>query len=78
MVRVNPDVLIRNDTFLLESMANDNISGIFVDCLDKSCLNERICNDRQIHTDFFAIRPSAVSRDQVLKLDNRHAESIQG
>jgi hypothetical protein len=76
VVLVNPDVLIRNDTFLLESMANDNISGIFVDCLDKPCLNERICSDRQIHTDFFAIRPSAVSRDQVLKLDNRHAESM--
>jgi len=76
VVRVNPDVLIKYDTFLLESMANDNISGIFVDCLDEPCLNKRICIDRLIHTDFFTIRPSAVLRDQVLKLDNKHAESM--
>jgi len=67
VVRVNPDVLIRNDTFLLQSMANNSISGIFDDCLDRPCDGGRNCVHRKIHTDFFAIRPAAVSRDDILE-----------
>ena len=76
VVRLNPDVLVRNDTFLVETMQDDAVSGIFVDCYDKPCPGGRKCVDRQVHTDFFAIRPGAVSRDLVLKLDGRHAEAM--
>ena len=76
VVRLNPDVLVRNDTFLLETMQDGGVAGIFVDCLDKPCPGGRKCVDRQIHTDFFAIRPGAVSRDLILKLDNGHAEAM--
>ena len=76
VIQVNPDVLIRNDTFLRQSMANDRISGIFVDCLDRPCLAGKRCLDRQIHTDFFAIRPTAISRGEILKADNSHAEAV--
>jgi hypothetical protein len=52
MIRINPDVLIRKASWFLETMANSTIQGIFVDC-----------NKRQLHTDFFAVRPSALSPD---------------
>jgi hypothetical protein len=64
VVRVNPDVVIRDDTFLLQTMEDDSVSGIFDDCLEKACPAGRKCVDRLIHTDFFAIRPSAISRDE--------------
>jgi hypothetical protein len=49
IVRINPDVLIRNSTWLLQTMADPEVDGIFVRCGD-----ERVY---QLHTDFFAVRP---------------------
>lgn len=76
VVRVNPDVVIRDDTFLLQTMEDDSVSGIFDDCLEKACPAGRKCVDRLIHTDFFAIRPSAISRDEVLRLASTNAENM--
>lgn len=76
VVRLNPDVLIKNDTFILASMADKNVSGIFVDCLDTPCPAGRGCPGRQIHTDFFAIRPKAVSLDAVLAVNETIAERM--
>ncbi|EWM20359.1 hypothetical protein Naga_100877g2 [Nannochloropsis gaditana] len=71
VIRVNPDVLIRNDTFLLEGMRDPGIEGIFADCLDKPCPTGKNCSDRLIHTDFFAIRPDAVSLEAILDADEK-------
>ena len=60
VIRLNPDVLIRNDTFLRERINDVHTHGIFVDCWDKECPTGRNCINRQIHTDFFAVRPSAL------------------
>lgn len=53
VIRINPDVLIRNSTWILQTMANPSVEGIFVNCngefYDK--------NKKQLHTDFFAVRP---------------------
>ena len=76
MIRVNPDVLIRNDTFILASMADESISGIFVDYLDKPCPSGRGCSDRIIHTDFFAVRPSAVSLGELRHINETGAETM--
>ena len=54
VVKVNPDVLIYNDTWILDTMTQDqNASGIFVDCFDGNG------GKRLIQTDFFSIRPEA-------------------
>jgi hypothetical protein len=54
IIRINPDVLIRNSTWLLETMLLDpNADGIFVDCLEKKT--------QKFHADFFAIRPRSLS-----------------
>ena len=48
VVRVNPDVLIMNDAWLLEMMANPSVDAILADCFGL------------IHTDFFAVRPHVI------------------
>jgi hypothetical protein len=52
VIRVNPDVMIRNDTWLLQQMRNPTIQGIFARW-DKT---ERL----SLHTDFFAFRPTDI------------------
>jgi hypothetical protein len=52
VIRINPDVLIRNSTWIWETMQDSNVDGIFIQC------HERI---PRIHTDFFAVRPRAMS-----------------
>lgn len=47
MIRINPDVLIRKSSWLLQTMSTTLVQGVFA-----------ICNNRQLHTDFFAVRPS--------------------
>ena len=57
IIRLNPDVIIRNDSFLLHTMQTDhNASAILLDCDPEKPL-------RLINTDFFAIKPTALSGD---------------
>jgi hypothetical protein len=58
LVRVNPDVIIRNDASILDTMVKDDkATGVFINC--------RRSNYRKpkIHTDFFALKPSALPSD---------------
>ena len=48
VVRLNPDVLIMDDNWLLETMGNSSVDAIFVDCNGK------------INTDFFVVRPQVI------------------
>lgn len=77
VIRVNPDVLIRNDTFILARMNDPDISGIFDDCLDMPCPAGRRCADRLIHTDFLAIRPDAISPDDLVKALQSNGDSSE-
>ncbi|OLQ05908.1 hypothetical protein AK812_SmicGene10863 [Symbiodinium microadriaticum] len=49
VIRLNPDVLIMDDKWLLETMGDASVDGIFGQCMG-----------RQLHTDFFAVRPQAM------------------
>lgn len=48
VIRINPDVLIRQSDFIMEHMQDDAVDGIFALCGSK------------LNTDFFVVRPSAV------------------
>jgi hypothetical protein len=62
VIRLNPDVLIRRDTWIRQTMMNTSIDGIFVDFSKRSA--------KAVHSDFYAFRPSAAN-DKVL-IDNLH------
>jgi hypothetical protein len=76
VIRANPDVLIRNDSFLLERFEDSRIHGIFADCLDVACRNGNKCAKRLIHSDFFAVRPSAISPGAVREARHDNAERM--
>ena len=76
VVRLNPDVLIRNDSFLLERFEDSRIHGVFVDCLDQECPTGNKCTDRKIHTDFFAVRPNDISPSAVRETKQDNAERM--
>jgi len=54
IVRINPDVIINNDTFLISNMHDSRVHGIFTDCFIR-CKNKVSCG--LVHTDFIAFRP---------------------
>jgi len=56
--RVNPDVIIQNDTWMLDIITNDNdASFIYIEC--QPHLTPRIGNNvRLVHTDFFGLKMS--------------------
>ena len=58
VIRLNPDVIIRNDTWIRETMNDPNVDGIFVKC---SGWNETHDDFTKIHTDFSIFRPTALS-----------------
>lgn len=51
IMRINPDVMIVNSTWILQTMKDPTVDGIFVDCQWKP-------DQPKIHTDFFVVRPS--------------------
>ena len=70
VIRVNPDVIIRDDTFMLDAMQNDpNATGLLINC--RKTTNTRI---PKIHTDFFAIKPEVLPSDAFLNPTGRDAE----
>jgi hypothetical protein len=62
VIRLNPDVLVRRDTWIRQTMMNTSVDGIFVNYTKKSV--------NGIHSDFYAFRPSAAN-DEAL-IDNFH------
>jgi len=55
VIRVNPDVLILEDEWLIQKMVDPAVDGIFADCHDGLC--EQHCTEvRLLNTDFFAVR----------------------
>lgn len=65
VIRLNPDVLFMEASWILHTMQNASIDGIFQRCLP-GC---------RINTDFFAVRPKAVDFARVDKSTRRNAEA---
>lgn len=66
VIRMNPDVIIQNDTWMLDTIENDvNASLLYIDCFKrpKSALFRN--NVRLVHTDFFALKISELSIDHL-------------
>lgn len=68
VIRLNPDVIIRNETFLINVMENDpNATALLINCFhDKKSLH--------VHTDFFAIKPSVLPKDAFMFQTFKKAE----
>jgi hypothetical protein len=62
MIRLNPDVLILNDSWIYETMRDENVDAIFVDCRDQCSIGHCTSFRSLIHTDFFAIRPQVLRK----------------
>ena len=69
VIRVNPDVIIRNDTYMLDIMQNDpNATAILINCANLNPQNP------QVHTDFFAIKPGALAPNTFINSTIGNAE----
>jgi len=54
VIRLNPDVIIRDDGFLRKAMAHEDVDAVFANC------NKGRIEDVRVMTDFTAWRPKAV------------------
>jgi hypothetical protein len=63
VVRVNPDVIIRNDKWLTDTMARSDVDAIVVDCFKGRN------SGPNFHTDFSVFRPQAVDLDALLRVN---------
>mmetsp|Transcript_19377 Transcript_19377/g.27622 ORF Transcript_19377/g.27622 Transcript_19377/m.27622 type:complete len:109 (+) Transcript_19377:334-660(+) len=52
VIRLNPDVIIHNDTTIIARILDPSLDGIFVNCKNDAM---------KLHTDSSAFRPSTVS-----------------
>jgi len=56
VIRVNPDVLILDDEWLIKNLVNDGVDGIFADCFDQGCTRNCAKVSVRVNTDFYAVR----------------------
>lgn len=54
IVRLNPDVLVRDDSFLRSNMLDPSVSALLINCSFRGV---------KVHTDFFMIRPEVLSEE---------------
>lgn len=59
VVRLNPDVIVRNDSWVLRQMRNESIDGIFARCNDRPIWASK--GPMKVHTDFTVFRPRALA-----------------
>lgn len=66
VIRLNPDVIIRDESFLLDTMQNDpDATALFINCVPGIF---------KIHTDFFAIKPALLEPHAFTRPAHRGAE----
>ena len=70
VIRLNADVLIRADTWLIQTMLNTSIDMIVHECFSSN----KYSSNTMFHSDFFAFRPNAVDRERLLQAPRNHAE----
>ena len=77
VVRLNPDVMIRRDDYIVTQMARTDIDGIFV-----KCGSNWASPKYAVHTDFAIFRPNILSAsafdDKSFKLNGNSAERTFG
>ena len=72
VIRLNLDVLIRDDAWLMQTMLNTSVDMIVQECYSEN----KYTNKPMLHSDFFAFRPTGVDRERLLiKANRRHAET---
>ena len=83
VIRLNPDVIIRDSTYLMDAMENDkHASALLINCVGdknedgtlKGFVGVTPINGNLVHTDLFAIKPSAMPQDAFLKPSSSNAE----
>lgn len=57
VIRVNPDVLIRDDTFFRHTMSDPGLSALLINCVGMS-------RKKYLHSDFFAVRPEVLVEEE--------------
>ena len=73
VIRLNPDVIIRDETWLVQTMQDPDVDGIFADCLSRKCTSH--CTQNWIHTDFFVVRPRTLRNvDEYYNHNEKNAE----
>lgn len=72
VIRINFDVLVRSDAWLMKTMLNGSIDMIVHECYSST---NKYSTNPMLHSDFFAFRPKAVDREKLLQVDRYHAES---
>ena len=73
--RLNPDVIIQNDAWMLDTIKNDaDASLIYIECQPHH--PPRLSNMRMINTDFFGLKISALTPEQLSNADYGRAESL--
>jgi len=70
VVRVNPDVLILDDEWLIKTMLDNRVGGIFVDCIDKCKSQVSFCSKGLVNSDFFAFRVSEMPSNAFTRFEN--------
>ena len=66
VVRLNPDVLIMDDNWLLETMGNSSVDAIFVDC------------NGTMNSDFFVVRPQVIETNLADTCTDGSGDTIAG
>jgi len=56
VIRVNADVLILDDDWIVQSMLDDDVGGIFADCAKHKYPCWQYCTGTLTNSDFFAVR----------------------
>jgi len=73
--RLNPDVIIQDDTWILDTILNDiEASLLYIDCHPH--LPPRFGNVRKIHTDFFGLKLSSLQDKSPLLTSRGDAEEL--
>ena len=70
VIRLNPDVIVRNSTYLSHTINNDPAATAIL----INCLNFEKPRRVQVHTDFFAIKPGVLPKDAFLNPSDGNAE----
>jgi hypothetical protein len=66
VIRLNPDVLIRNDTWFRDKMSNASVHAMGVDFSIYDNVTNKIITPA-LHTDFFAFRPQRLSLELLVE-----------
>ena len=69
VLRLNPDVLVRDDTWISQQLKKPEIGAILVNCSDAK-------DPQCLHTDFFIVRPQMIDQTALEKhSSHRYAEN---